>query len=375
MIIKNTCHYVENPINTRKCIDGFKSSSAISPDGNYIVSKRQKPSIKNHIYELYHKQNNEWICVDIFQPQLTHDSGYYDISTPTFSGDGSVFAMQDVNYSVDKCTVTIFHKQDNTYIKRRLCGFDDSVRFGDTIKLSYDGKTLFVSGEQARDYLNLSYHVVYVFTNQNNEWIYTSTIHSPTNKPFDTFGSVIDISHNNKTLVIGTFNEYGMFYVFNLENNQYIHKASLTTSFDKYRGFFATNLVISGNGDTIAVMGEDSISDNESDTDELGFICLFQNTNQGWKETSLFQGEERPRNTFGWNIAISYNGDILIVGCSITFKDKYIYIFTKEDNNWVKHAKLASRIDVPNIRFSHIEVSKSTTDISILSHHKYIIID
>lgn len=110
MIIKNTCHYVENPINTRKCIDGFKSSSAISPDGNYIVSKRQKPSIKNHIYELYHKQNNEWICVDIFQPQLTHDSGYYDISTPTFSGDGSVFAMQDVNYSVDKCTVTIFHK-------------------------------------------------------------------------------------------------------------------------------------------------------------------------------------------------------------------------------------------------------------------------
>ena len=369
------CHYVENPINKTKHLDGFKSERAISPDGNYIASMIKKPSDNKYIYALYHKQNNEWVYVDNLDSQLSKTDGYYTVSSPTFSGDGAVFAMQDVNCDADKCSVTIFHKQDSSYIKRRLCGLDNTIRFGDTIKLSHDGKILFVSGEEARNDLNLSIHVVYVFTNQNNKWIHTSTIYSPNNKSYDAFGSTIDISHNNKTLVIGTFNEHGMFYVFNLENNQYIHKASLTTSFDKYSGFFATHLVISGDGDTIAVMGEESISDNESDTDELGFVCVFQNTNEGWKEITVLQGEERPRNTFGWNLSISYDGDILIVGCSVTFKDKYIYIFIKENNNWVKHAKLKSRIDVHDIRFSHIEVSKSTTDISIVSRHNYINID
>lgn len=270
--------------------------------------------------------------------------GYFGIA---LSADGTTLAIgsaressdargingdQDNNDSDKSGAVYVFIKEDGAweqeaYIKASNTGAD--ARFGSSVALSGDGGTLVVGSEQESNGATGVSHesvqdnsganesgAVYVFTRDSGTWAQEAYIKASNTNDGDRFGSSVALSSDGDTLVVGA----------SYENNE------------------------------AADISHDAVQDN-SGADDSGAAYVFTRNSGTWAQEAYIKpsnsGED---DRFGTSVALSSDGDVLVVGAPRESNDATgishdavlsnsgasrsgaVYVFTRDSGSWVQDA-------------------------------------
>jgi hypothetical protein len=253
---------------------------------------------------------------------------------------------------------------------------EEADLFGKGMALSSDGNTLAVGalgedssatgidGDQIDNSLSAS-GAVYLFENQAGTWTQTAYLKASNPDQGDHFGSNLALSDNGNILAVGAKGESsvaagingdqidnslsasGAVYLFENQADTWTQTAYFKASNPDQNDYFGANLALSGNGNILAVgaSGEDSVAagingDQSDKSDrEAGAAYVFSREDGLWSQKSyvkaLITGISRtecedhgfpPRcwtygSYFGGSLALSNNGDTLVVGAPGVFEN------------------------------------------------------
>ena len=276
------------------------------------------------------------------------------------------------------------------YIKASNAGKGDE--FGTSVALSADGKLLAVGayaegssatgidGDQANNDAPAS-GAVYVFGNSGGTWSQQAYIKASNAQSNDYFGDRIALSADGGTLAVGAYSESsaatgidgdqsdntashsGAVYVFTQVDGIWSQQAYIKASNAEAYDFFGETLVLSADGDTLAVgaTGEDSAAtgsdgdqfDNTANTS--GAVYVYSRSSDIWSQHAYIKASNsEAHDNFGTQVALSGDGTVLAVGAS--YEDSgatgingdqadnsvpssgATYLFTQRDGVWSQQA-------------------------------------
>jgi hypothetical protein len=238
------------------------------------------------------------------------------------------------------------------YVKASNPGQAD--RFGQSVALSSDGNTLAIGafledsnatgidGDQANDAFPNS-GAVYVFVRDAaGQWSQQAYVKASNADAFDHFGDVIALSDSGDTLAVGAYQESsnavgidgnqadsssfnaGAAYVFVRDAaDQWSQQAYIKASNTGQQDYFGINVALSGDGDTLAVgaTGESSSAtgidgDQGGGAGSSGAVYVFvRDAADQWSQQAYVKASNTdPTDYFGHGIALSDDGDTLVVG-------------------------------------------------------------
>ncbi|WP_108127563.1 hypothetical protein [Saccharospirillum mangrovi] len=260
--------------------------------------------------------------------------------------------------------------------------------FGAAVAISADGQILaigapgedsspFAHDSEARATVNAG--TVYLYQFHQGEWWPQATVRAADSESDDRFGTRLGLSADGTVLVVGApykdsvgrsqkrFNQ-GVAYVFRRHDSQWLQEAQLSASNADSFDEFASELVLSADGQTVAIAapGEDSRDATVGpDRQQInaGAVYLFQHQDGEWREMSRFKAEPaRLMDSFGRALSLSADGRVLAVG--VDREDRWVdignntqrwlsnsgavYLYEQRDSDW----SLASKIH-PRLADSH----------------------
>ncbi len=206
-----------------------------------------------------------------------------------------------------------------------------------------------------------------------------------TNPQFETlrFGGSIDISSDGKTLAVADGSRGTLAQTLNGSATIFINANGNWTQLSRLVGdriingdHFGTNLALSGDGQTLAIS---STSDSNSvagiihsndlnpparvDTAaDSGAVYIFTNTNNTWVQQAYIKTDNpTPKSFFGSDLDLSVNGNTLVVSAS---NKELVYIFSRSNSTWSQQATITSSNNEPNDFFGQ-QVSISNDGLTI----------
>lgn len=236
------------------------------------------------------------------------------------------------------------------YVYRRLGGVWQPVdallrasnagaedRFGHSVALSADGKTLAV-GAYFEDSSDIGINgmkndnamkdsgAVYVFAWANPVWVQQAYVKPSNTAALDEFGKSVAISSDGDTLAVGARmkdGEAGAAYVFVRSAEMWSQQTMLKASNSGMGDRFGMNVAISADGDVLAVgayyedspgAGVDGEDGDDVTTTNSGAAYVFVRTNDVWSQTAYVKASNPDANDwFGLNLALSPDGTLLAV--------------------------------------------------------------
>lgn len=236
------------------------------------------------------------------------------------------------------------------YIKASNSQNSDS--FGGSVALSADGNTCAIAapnegsnatginGNEANN-AAVGAGAVYLFSRSGAVWTQQAYIKASNTETNDRFAYDLDLSSDGNTLAVSASNEpsgsagvganqldnsmslAGAVYVFtrtaSVWSQQVYIKASNPDAVDQ----FGTNLVLASSGDVllVAARGEDSdatgINGNQASNARTlsGAVYLFRRVASAWTQEAYVKASNPDANDlFGWALALSGDGDTVVVG-------------------------------------------------------------
>jgi hypothetical protein len=239
------------------------------------------------------------------------------------------------------------------YIK--AANADRNDQFGYAVSLSANGDTLavgsFDEGGSSRR-INGPYDTnrngsgaVYVFTRSGGRWAQQSYIKASNAEQADSLGASVSISDDGNTLVAGSLDEdcpatgvgpaercgndresnssVGAAYVFVREGTTWSEQAFVKASNTGKEDWFASRLVLSGDGRTLAISAqlEDSGAQgidgrqNDDSASEAGAVYVFARDGKTWSQRAYVKGSNTEAfDEFGSSVALSRDGRTMAVG-------------------------------------------------------------
>jgi len=209
------------------------------------------------------------------------------------------------------------------------------VYFGDALAISADGNTLAVGGPFGE--------AAYVYVRSGDVWSYQAQLQASNSGNGDEFGSVLALSDDGNSLVVGARREAsadvgingdqnddsaqaaGAAYVFNRTGNSWAQTAYIKSSNTDAADFFGSAVTISGDGATVAVAAEYEDSSatgvdgdqNDNAFDFAGAVYVFTLNGGSWSQQSYIKASNTDEDDrFGASLALSDDGDLLVVGAS-----------------------------------------------------------
>jgi len=203
-------------------------------------------------------------------------------------------------------------------------------RFGRTVALSDDGKTLAVgSGGEDSAAIGVGGNqddnsiegagAVYVFTRDgSNVWSQQAYIKSLVPSMGGEFGGALAVSADGNTLAVGAPQETasgtstGAVYVFSRSGTTWLAPAYVLGTNTDFYDRFGTALALSADGNTLAV-GAPGQGDGGENT---GAVYVFtRDTPGGWVQQGYIQASNAESwDLFGGAVALSADGNVLVVG-------------------------------------------------------------
>jgi hypothetical protein len=224
--------------------------------------------------------------------------------------------------------------------------------FGHSVAISGDGDTLAVgahyensnatgiNGDQINVLASQS-GAVYVFGRNSGTWSQDAYVKASNTGPGDWFGVDVALSEDGRTLAVGARTEdsnatgingdqtdnsaifSGSVYVFDFNGGTWNQQAYVKASNTQERDYFGREVVLSADGDTLAVATreEDSnatgIDGEQSDNSaaDSGAVYVFNRDLGNWSQQAYIKASNTdPGDSFGWSIALSADGSVLAVG-------------------------------------------------------------
>lgn len=283
-------------------------------------------------------------------------------------------------------------------------------RFGYHVALSADGNTLAVSAILEDSPANgistdipcyqeniaytangINNHVptdsgaVYIFKRTDTVWAQTNYVKSMYFAPGAQFGLSLAISGDGKTLAVGTPLDQA-------KDNRVLAQSSSSNSAEcvnSNASNFSTSSSTSSDSSTISSNATISISNSSLATpggSNSGAVHIFKESDTGWVHESFIKAPDaRPDSNFGTSIALSVDGNILVVGADGDYTDSaglvqsvqkdgkaysfrsgaaYVYLRTNEIHSFQQ--KLKPSPNLINLRFgTSVAISGDGNTISV----------
>lgn len=249
--------------------------------------------------------------------------------------------------------------------------------FGRSVALSAEGNTLAVgaggesssatgvNGNQA-DNSATSSGAVYIFTRGNNNWTQQAYVKATNTGASDSFGTSVALAADGNTLAIGASGEdlnSGAAYVFVRSVGVWSPQSYIKASNPGPGDYFAFNIALSADGDTLAVgalyeaSNATGINGNQADNSApySGAVYLFTHSNGNWGQQAYIKaGNSEGSDYFGNSVALAADGNTLAVGAY--GEDSYatgingdhtdnsissggaVYVFTRSAGSWSQRA-------------------------------------
>ncbi|WP_212745136.1 FG-GAP repeat protein [Hydrogenophaga sp. 2FB] len=238
--------------------------------------------------------------------------------------------------------VYVFHRSAGTwtqqaYVKASNADRDD--QFGRSVALSGDGNTLAVGAINEDGAANVEDDTgaVYVFARDSlaSAWSQKAYVKASNAGLSDQFGYSVALSNDGKTMAVGAIHEggngtdpgddslfqAGAAYVFTRDvTDTWTEKAYLKASNVGAQDQFGYSLALSGDGKTLAVGAayEDSKPTHPGDDSlaDAGAVYVFgRDGADHWTQNTLLKASNAGMDDqFGYSLALSNDGDLLVVG-------------------------------------------------------------
>jgi hypothetical protein len=284
------------------------------------------------------------------------------------SGDGNTAVLgakykDDAPYT-DNGAIYVFTKSGSTWVEQaKLLASDLSnyENFGASVAISYDGNTIAVGSPLNGTTPYYNDGSVYVFTRSGSTWTEQAFIVASDRESYDIFGSSVAISEDGNTLLISAPNETtspnyynGAAYVFVRSGSTWTEQQKLLASIPGTYDQFGKSVALSGDGNTAAI---GAVSKDKSVDDNTGAVYMFTRTSGVWTESSIVR-PNKPTNEeyFGNRVQLSGNGNTLVVATESNFT-RYVYVFNKVGSSWIQKTRLYTKDETWNSFGSEIALS------------------
>lgn len=315
-----------------------------------------------------------------------------------FAEDSGVVGNQNDNSVTNAGAAYVFTRTGATwsqqaYLKASNVQAQDSIMyFGWSVSLSSDGATLAVSapnedsnatgvnGNQANELAEAS-GAAYVFTQSGGTWTQQAYIKASNTQNNDQFGSAIRLSGDGNTLAVGAAGEdsnatsidgdqtsnaasgSGAVYVYARSGATWSQQAYIKATNTRTNDNFGTALAISADGNTLAVgansedSGATGINGDQmsSAASGSGAVYVFTRVVATWSHQAYVKASNtEAQDWFGWSVAISGDGNTLVVGAvdedgnatgvngspanNLSTDSGAIYVFGRSGGTWTQRA-------------------------------------
>jgi hypothetical protein len=358
----------------------FGATVAISADGNTLAvgsPQESSPSTgvnqaqdgtKNDLFVysgavyLFTRSNGQWSQQAYIKASNTHAHDNFGTSV-SLSADGNTLVVgapgedstgAGVNGSQDQTSTTatesgavyVFERSGGTvwsqsgYIKAEHPS-SGSV-FGSALRLSGDGSTLLVgapgeassatgvNGDQT-DVAAGGSGAAFVYVRSTGSWTYQAYLKASNTGYGDRFGASLAISKTGDVVAVGAPNEAGgsseingnadddsmmragAAYTFMRSGTTWTPGAYLKSPTSLLYTYFGWAVALSENGSTLAVSQPDNTNAARAPN---GRVHFFKLSNGNWARDGLVSAPNPASHNFGWSVALSADGNRLIVGDS-----------------------------------------------------------
>lgn len=284
----------DTKLNPTNYTDGayFGSSSAITPDGVYMVIgapyNDYKSNLEGAVY-VYKKENNTYTEVDILYPSI-------------LTGDPGIGTSVDIS-------------ADGTYI---IAG-----AIGDDTKGTDKG-------------------AVYIYAKDGAGWEEQTILYKPDNVLYENFGIVVGISADGLYAIAGTqfttaSNQEGCLCIYKRSGTEWNLQTQLTPTGLSADPIFCYSATISNNGEYVAV---GATADDTKGTN-VGSVSIYKRTGETWaKQTTLYASVTTTNLQFGYDLSFSNDAKYLISGSDL----ERAFVFIRDDDTWTEQAILTAPI-------------------------------
>ncbi|WP_198000435.1 Calx-beta domain-containing protein [Gimesia alba] len=264
------------------------------------------------------------------------------------SGDTAVVgAPYQDGSGVNSGSLYVYTRSGNTWSFQQELSVPettDNDYFGNVIAI--EGDTIVVGVQSTDNFTGAAY----VFNRANGIWSKSTTLVAEDADENDYFGNAVDIE--NATIVIGarhdseTISQSGAVYVFNFENGIWSQTQKIKDSTPGFRREFGVSISLEGNDLLIGSSSNRDLSYSSGKAD----LYTFDPENNLWNHSQTLTASDAAHNShFGIDVLIKE--DLILIGAvydpaSNNF-DPYssytygaVYVFEKENLNWVEQQKL-----------------------------------
>ncbi len=219
---------------------------------------------------------------------------------------------------------------------------DADHQFGYAVAISGNGDTILVSANA--DGLGS----VYIFSRDGTTWVEQQKLETSDTAGNGGFGESIAISEDGGTIAVGALYEAGLgvdwtgaAYIFVPSETQWVEYATLVADDAEAHDRFGTSIALSSNGDTIVV----GAPREDTGGDSAGAVYVFESYDQSgveeWGQTAKLQSQSAsPNALFGSTVSISGNGNIIVVGAPtdsvVSANAGSASLFTRSDLSYVE---------------------------------------
>jgi IPT/TIG domain/FG-GAP repeat len=218
--------------------------------------------------------------------------------------------------------------------KLALHGGDKSSGFGTTVAISGDGKVVLVGAPYDN---RRKKGTAWIFRKASGGAWVGQKLRPNDESGNSTFGYGVALSADGSVALVGGFRdnkEKGAAWVFVRSGSTWKQRGKkLTGKGEAGHGRFGTTLALSGDGD-LALIGAGR------DNDTAGAAWFFAKSGSTWKQqgSKLTSGDKNAK-YFGWDLALSANGKVALIGAPARFGDTFL--FARTTSRWVRRQKLA----------------------------------
>lgn len=190
-----------------------------------------------------------------------------------------------------------------------------------------------------------------IFTKSGGTWTTQDTLTASDGAASDRFGASAALSANGDIAVVGAHfqsaggDDRGAAYVFTRSGETWSQQQKLTQSSAANFDYFGCDVAISADGNTI-VVGAFSVGIG-------GAFFVFEKDGSTWTEVEKITGASGSE--FGWCVAISADGNTIITGAPADTSGRgAAWVYTRDAGspiNWSQQQKLVSGLIVTNQTF------------------------
>ena len=220
--------------------------------------------------------------------------------------------------------------------------------FGYSVAVSGDGNTVVV-GAYLDDDNGSNSGSAYIYKYDGNDWNETKLLASD-GAAGDYFGYSVAVSDNGNTVVVGARyddtiagTDSGSAYIYRYDGTDW-DETKLVASDGAASDNFSISVTVSGDGNTVVV---GSYFDDTTRGTNSGSAYIYKYDGTNWDETKLVAGDGAANDNLGISIAISGDGNTLVVGArfddtSTGTNSGSAYIYKYDGTNWDETKLVAS---------------------------------